>query len=178
MKIIALVLVALLSASASAEDKGVIQGVIPSGSFDVYKLDANTVLAQGTWMTVNPAEPLDRVAYPVNFSKIQCERRSKVCVMANADVQDNQYLWVDLFFYDMTKWTDTEVVFEDAGLCVSSEVTINLIKKEVFQISREGGISKDGCANMPGHKAMKAPLIMKLSEPLKALRADPRIIKK
>ena len=173
MKSIFALILTAFAITSIASDKGVVQGIIPLGSFMILQIDANTITAQGTWATVNPASADDRVAYPVNFTKIRCERALKVCAAADGDIKGNQYLWLNLTLIDVTRWTDQEIVLEDDGLCVSNEITINLVKKEVYEISKEGGVSKGDCANSI-HTAMKAPIIMKLMEPMTALRADPR----
>ncbi len=84
------------------------------------------------------------------------------------------YLDVELTDYIVTSWTKQEVVAETAALCASTTLTINLLTEEVFRITRNGGISPEGCKMLSGWKPFKKPVVEKMVDGTKAMFEDSR----
>lgn len=137
--------------------------------------------ATGTWTIPDPPTPGDRIAEPINSVRIWCDRSTRHCYEAIATLQNgadrkavNKHLLADLVDFDITSWSKQEVTAETAALCVTVSLSINLVRKEVFKISRNGGTSPNGCKGMTGWRPMDKPVVAKLVSGPEALQADPR----
>ena len=166
----------LCSTPASAVKPNI---MIPANAFMVLN-SGDVVAATGTWIIPDAATPGGLIADPVNSVRIECVKSAKVCYEAIAIVTDGESpdkfhgLLANLNGYDVTTWTAQEVTAETAALCATTTLTINLLTEEVFRITRNGGLSPNGCKAMPSWKPFKKPAIEKLVTGLDALNADPR----
>src|SRR5262249_22629023 len=104
--------------------------------------------------------------------QIWCEKVIQKCFEALARVQEGQFLSADLEPYDITSWTKQEIAAETGALCATSVLTINLATQEVYRITRNGGVSQEGCKKLSHWTPLKKPVIEKLVDGLDAVKAD------
>jgi clan AA aspartic protease (TIGR02281 family) len=71
-----------------------------------------------------------------------------ILLVANNRHSGSQYLGADLVDFDVTSWAKQEVTAEAAALCVTTILGVNLARKGVFKITRNSGLSPDGCKEM------------------------------
>lgn len=117
---------------------------------------------RGTWTIPDARAPGERIADPVNAVHIWCEKSTRQCFEAWARVQDGDLLSAELTPYDVTGWSQQEVTAEAAGRCATSVLTINILRNEVYRITRNGGTSPNGCKSMKLWTPLKKPVIEKL----------------
>ncbi len=84
------------------------------------------VTVDGTWVIEGGNQ-----AFPVQTSKIFCERHNSRCTEATAQIQNGQ-LRVILESYEIIRWTSTQIVYTtDAPQCVNYIYTIDLATEAV-----------------------------------------------
>jgi hypothetical protein len=94
-------------------------GLHSFGEVDVSRWDEGFVSAGGTWQ---PERKPERILFltlnkPLNITKIQCEKRSGVCEVATAYLDQpatsgfGYYLDLDLYQIEIKKWTNTTIEF-------------------------------------------------------------------
>jgi len=109
-------------------------------------IDTNFAKAEGTWII--EGEP---IAYPINHSKISCQKYAGICEVVQIDVaipdiddKDHSYSFqLSTQNYDVISWTTDEVVSQSVGECRKVLLTMNTGSSEVFEITRNVG--KEGC---------------------------------
>jgi hypothetical protein len=107
--------------------------------------------ANGTWDQNSSATARNAVT-------IECYPVSKECVEAIADADATAGLFtVRLDYWQVTSWTDTEVVAVKIESCVTTTLTINASHKMVTTVMRNGGAVRGRCG-VPLDK----PIIQKL----------------
>lgn len=102
------------------------------------------VSAEGTWIFEDNTPQLN----PIQTSKINCSKDTMDCEESVAVIdEENRLLNLFTEHYQVTKWTDDEVVAEnDAPECVSYTLNINLRKQEAHSYRR--GKGKKDCAGI------------------------------
>jgi hypothetical protein len=157
-KISAAIAILLISVAASGKPPEIVP--LPALMITEVK-EIGVVTVRGTWTIPDARTPGERIADPINAIMIWCQKSVHECFEAFARVQ-GEYLMTDLNPYDVTAWTKQEITAETGGLCATSMLTINLLTKEVYRITRNGGPSPNGCKSMPGWTPLKKPVIEKL----------------
>lgn len=119
---------------------------------------------EGTWILED-----DNIAYPINTSKITCDRTRRECEVIQADVvvpaiddSDDSYMVnVDSNTYSVVSWDAGEVVARDSGTCRTSILTINSNSAEVFAVTRNNETKecREGYLTLPG---LEKPRIARL----------------
>lgn len=101
---------------------------LPSGPF-VYTdaWDRGYVVATGTWTMDNA-----RQAFPIQTSKIQCYRELKTCTAAQADIAFGNFLSLETYRYDITRWDNSTILFQTATPCVEYVYTIDRANKRAI----------------------------------------------
>lgn len=106
------------------------------------------VSAEGTWVFEDNTPQLN----PIQTSKINCSKDTMECeeIFAQID-EENRLLNLFTDHYQITKWTNDEVVAEnDAPKCVSYTLTINFRKEQTHSFRRgKGGKDCAGIAEKP-----------------------------
>lgn len=110
---------------------------------------------KGTWILED-----ENIAYPINTSKITCDRTRRECEVTQAEVivpaiddsDDSYMLNVDSNTYSVVSWDASEVVARDSGTCRTSILTINSNSKEVFEVTRNNETKecREGYLTLPG----------------------------
>lgn len=104
--------------------------------------------ASGTW-------DLNSSATARNAVTIECYPFSKECVEAIADADATAGLFtVRLDHWEVTSWTDTEVIAVKLESCVTSTLTIDASSKKVTTVTRNGSAVNGRCAG-----ALDKPII-------------------
>lgn len=105
----------------------------------------NYLSAEGTWVFENDVQ-----ADPLQTSKIKCSLYYQRCYMATARItsgfqqtyDDNCSLKVDIEEFNITKWSEYEILAEnDNAACVTYTLSINPNKNEAFMFRRRKGVS-------------------------------------
>jgi len=94
---------------------------------------------KGTWILEG-----EDIAYPINESKISCDRSRGECEVIQAEVivptidssDENYTLSVDSTTYSIVSWNESEVIARYSVSCRISMLTINFNSKEVFEVTR------------------------------------------
>jgi hypothetical protein len=166
-KIIAAIAASLISVIASGKPPE----IVPLSTFMITEvLNSSVVSARGTWTIPDARTPGEHIADPINAVNIWCQKSAHQCFEALARVQDGDLLSAELIPYDVTGWTKQEITAETGGLCATSTLTINLLTREVYRITRNGGASPNGCKSMPGWTPLKKPTIEKLVSGVDAMK--------
>ena len=114
-------------------------GMLISGSI------AGQIIAQGTWV-------MDDDAFPVNYSKIRCEKSEQVCTEVGLSVAMPHQFFSDDDFnvmldeatkYKVVTWESDEVTAVAESLCRKTRLTINTTTKQASLVTTDN--SKDGC---------------------------------
>lgn len=91
----------------------------------VYNFGGNLATADGTWVIKG-----DKQVYPLQTSKITCEKELSRCTSSTAMVMGGDQLTVDIDFYNIISWEKSRIVFvDDAPTCVQYIYTIDLVTK-------------------------------------------------
>ena len=99
----------------------------------------NYLSVEGTWIIEN-----DKIAFPINLSKIECHKHTKICKNNQVDVatpnfesdNDSSQIVLSVYRYEIISWSNTEVVAQSKTDCRTSILTINNSSKEVFEVTR------------------------------------------
>ncbi len=95
----------------------------------VVKTGEDMVTAEGTWTRSGLTEG-SAMGYPLQTSRIECNRQERRCTEAKAFVSDNA-LMTELVEYNVESWSATTIVFKNDGLCVTEVFTIDLKTESV-----------------------------------------------
>jgi hypothetical protein len=145
--------------------------VTPGTAFMIIQAEG-LVGATGTWIIPDAKTPAEHIADPINAVRIQCQRSTHQCLEAWARVQGG-LLSTELTSYDVTAWNKQEITAETAALCATTLLTINFATNEVWRITRNGGVSADGCKSMTSiWKPFKKPVLEKLVSGLDAMKFE------
>ncbi|MAZ40331.1 MAG: hypothetical protein CMF49_09460 [Legionellales bacterium] len=103
-----------------------------------FEMNQNNVFVKGTWQI----QASDMVMFsPIQTSDIRCDRVNNACAEARAlliNFTAQDLLDADLVVWQVTKWTDSEIIAENnSAECVAYTLYINLEKQTVVQ-SRRG----------------------------------------
>ena len=90
----------------------------------VLKTGDNLVTAEGTWTRSGLTEG-SSVAYPLQTSRIECNKEERRCTEARASVAGN-LLTADLVEYDVDSWTAESIVLRNDAPCATEVFTIDL----------------------------------------------------
>lgn len=83
-------------------------------------------VATGTWIIEG-----DRMANPLQTTKITCRKETMLCDSSTAEISDRRMM-LNADRYEISEWTKTHVVFsDDSPLCVSYIYTLNWATKSV-----------------------------------------------
>ena len=96
---------------------------------EVIKTGDDLVYAEGTWTRSGSTEG-SSMGYPLQTSKINCNKNERRCTEARALVSGNA-LMSDLLEYDIENWTSAAIVFRNDSLCATEVFTIDLNTKAV-----------------------------------------------
>jgi hypothetical protein len=88
--------------------------------------DRGYVYASGTWTMEN-----SRQAFPIQTSKIRCNREEKSCTNAQAEIAFGKMLHLETYNYDITKWDNTTILFRTATDCVEYVYTVDRSNKRL-----------------------------------------------
>lgn len=100
---------------------------------DLAKMSSLTLA--GTWEVKNDLGDLID-AYPIQASTINCYKDKMECWESRAIANDGS-MTTQLFSYEIKKWTNTEVIFEDYNLCGNIVYSVNLVTKKVAGITQK-----------------------------------------
>jgi hypothetical protein len=170
--------ITLLTLVQSA-NAGAYKGPIPLGLFLITDAGSQVVVT-GSWTIPDAGTSGDRIADPINTVQITCDPKDKICNEAIATVVNaanpgkQMYLAVDLVQWVITDWTKQEITAVADALCITTTMSINLVTKEVYKISRNGGISPDSCKSINTWVPLHKPNIAKLVSNEEAMQLDPR----
>jgi hypothetical protein len=90
----------------------------------VIKTGEDFVTAEGTW--TRSGETLgSSIGFPLQTSRIQCNRQERRCTEARASVSGNT-LVSELILYDVESWTPNSIVFRYDAPCATEVFTIDL----------------------------------------------------
>ncbi len=129
----------------------------------VFSIENEYVSTEGTWTIEG-----EKIANPINHSKITCRKSEKTCDIEQVDVEvmsaDPNALSNDQHTvytqnsesFEITSWSNAEVIAQENGECRSTIMTINIRDSEVFQITRNSG---GNCGILP---KLKSPRIARL----------------
>jgi hypothetical protein len=136
--------------------------------------------ARGTWTTTDLSVEDNLVGYPVNLAEIVCHREWHQCLLTQTNVTDRDWFTMRSETWNITHWTDKEIVAAVVRLCVTAELTINVPNEQAFIIEREGGYTIDNCQNERKNKfefstALAKPRVLVLEAPDRAIPNDPRV---
>jgi hypothetical protein len=165
--ITAAIAASLISVAASGKPP---TGIVPLTTFMITEvLNSSVVSARGTWTIPDARTPGEQIADPINAVHIWCQKSAHQCFEALARVQGD-LLSAELIPYDVTAWTKQELTAETGGLCATSTLTINLLTREVYRITRNGGASPNGCKDMSTWTPLKKPTVEKLVSGVDAMK--------
>jgi len=137
--------------------------------------------AEGTWTTTDLRDEGMLVAFPVNLAEVVCNRSWHDCLLTTTNISDNDWFTMHHESWHIKRWSETEIVAESSDQCVTSELTIKVLKETVFIVQREGGSSAEACAALRKNKyssvevPLTKPRIMTLQGPDQAIANDPRV---
>lgn len=93
-------------------------------------LEEELVTARGTWVIEG-----DKQAFPMQTTKLWCEKESHSCFSARAEIGFGDQLYVEMDHYPITEWSNSQIIFIDnTPSCVSYIFTIDLHTKSVTAI--------------------------------------------
>jgi hypothetical protein len=95
----------------------------------VIKTGEDMVTAAGTWTRSGLTEG-SAMGYPLQTSRIMCNRQERRCSEARASVSGNT-LMSDLVEYEVESWSTTTIVFKTDSLCTTEVFTIDLKTESV-----------------------------------------------
>ncbi|HXW26275.1 MAG TPA: hypothetical protein VEK73_16140 [Xanthobacteraceae bacterium] len=90
----------------------------------VMKFGEDSVIAEGTWTRSGPTQ-WSSIAFPLQTSRIRCNRQERRCMEAKASVSGN-VLVSELLEYEVESWTGGSIVFRNDAPCASEVFTIDL----------------------------------------------------
>jgi hypothetical protein len=135
--------------------------------------------AQGTWTTTDLADEDNLVAYPINLAEIVCRKEWQVCLITQASITDKDWFSLRSDNWNITRWTNKEIVAVLDSQCITSELTINVPNKQAFIVEREGGTTIDNCKTERQGASWLTPLtkprVLALQAPKQAISNDPRV---
>ena len=109
---------------ASAVVKSRVPVSLATSAF-VYNGGGSLATASGTWVIEG-----EKQAFPLQTTKITCEKALNRCTSSTAMVMFGDQLTVDVDFYDVISWEKSRIVFvDDAPVCVQYVYTIDLVTK-------------------------------------------------
>lgn len=76
---------------------------------------AHKVIAEGTWVLDN-----EKLAYPLNVTKITCYKEISTCIEARAEIMsggDSDSLLLNTYDFPITKWDNYEIIADAPGGC-------------------------------------------------------------
>jgi hypothetical protein len=97
---------------------------LPPGGPAVIKTGENLVTVEGTWTRTGPTAD-SSLAYPLQTSRIECNKEERRCTEARASVAGS-VLTADLTDYDVESWTDAAIILRNAYPCATEVFTIDL----------------------------------------------------
>lgn len=100
---------------------------LPSMSVSIFSWNSGYVIAQGTW-TIDD----DRQAFPLQTSKIICDRDRRTCTNTQAEISFGDTLWLEVFHYDIVKWDDSTLIFKSDHRCLEYIYTISRANERVI----------------------------------------------
>jgi hypothetical protein len=145
------------------------EGKIITGlsSMSIYTYN-NTAIVEGTWVVAE-----EKLAYPVNSSIINCEKKLKRCTEFVAEIRlpdfndeaNTSFLNLRSDIYRIISWDRNEIVAEKSGECTITTLTLNFNSNEVLAITRNNQTKR--CNKSPINelfkiKKLKKPQIAKL----------------
>lgn len=114
-------------------------------TFKIVSVSDPSASAEGTWTLQG-----DTIAYPVNRAQIRCWRSDRSCTVFTANITlpredgaGSATLLTDVQYYDVTRWTATEVQAATQSICRQTVLTINGDTKQVYEVSTD--LTKEGC---------------------------------
>ncbi|MDP6643023.1 MAG: hypothetical protein QGF16_02985 [Rhodospirillales bacterium] len=118
---------------------------LPFGNFvNVGSWNQGYASAEGTWTS-----DTEKLAHPIQTTKIVCRKNSKACTVAQAQIQFGDRLVVDVDTLPIRKWDDTAIIYTMEAGCVFYVYTINRLTQKVTGIRRkkssDDGGAEQGC---------------------------------
>lgn len=128
---------------------------------------------EGTWKIEG-----EQIAYPVNSSKIVCEKQKGFCLIASAELSipslekdvEQYSLHISTSFYDIISWSSDEVIAQAKSDCRTVLLTINSSANEVFEVARNNDTGQ--CREQPfSLPSLDKPIVARLVPGFDATRA-------
>lgn len=97
-------------------------------------------LVSGTW-----ARREGSGRYPIQTSRLECDRNAQTCtettaVLSEWDGSDGANLTLVTTFWNVTKWTEREIVADkDSPGCIAATLTIYIVDKAAHQLQQPRG---------------------------------------
>jgi hypothetical protein len=93
---------------------------------EVFETGENFVTVKGTWTRVGSlGGEGTALAFPLQTSRIDCEKLERRCIEARASVSGN-VLVSDIEEYEVDSWTADSIVFRNDGPCATEVYTVDL----------------------------------------------------
>ncbi len=109
--------------------------------------------AKGSFENQSAIQPGDEL--PLQTNVVTCIKSDKTCTIATADVFD-QYLDLDVSYFDIASWTDQEITFaDDTPICVTNSYVIDRAAQTVTLIVRKRVVIPDYALKSPLHPCEK-----------------------
>jgi hypothetical protein len=117
---------------------------------DVINTGDNWVTVEGTWTRSGSTEG-SSMGYPLQTSKIECNKQERRCTEARASVAGN-VLTPELVEYEVVSWNATSIVLRLDAPCATEVFTIDLNTEAVSGAGHR--VNQDGafCKMYPGTK--------------------------
>jgi hypothetical protein len=85
------------------------------------------------------------MGFPLQTSRINCNRERHRCSEARASVSFGNLLVADLVEYEIESWSDTTIVFKDESICGSTVFTIDRKTEAVNGVGHLTNMDTDYC---------------------------------
>jgi len=95
----------------------------------------DNLMVTGTW-TRHGIDKKSEMGYPLQVSRIICNRPQGICTEAIAEVADATLLAPQLIEHEITSWANGVVTYTDESLCGTETYSINIETKSVSGIGR------------------------------------------
>lgn len=116
----------------------------------VIKTGPDLVTVEGTWARSDG--PLGtQMAYPLQTSRIECNRQEQRCSEARALVSGNT-LMSELIDYEVVNWSASAIVLKNEGMCVSEVLSIDLKTDAVSGAGHYINLDGDYCKKLASEK--------------------------
>lgn len=108
----------------------------------------DVVVLQGTWI-IDRRGGDNEQAYPLQSSEIRCDRQTRMCTSATAEIGYGRLLHVELERHPIVEWAPTRVVFvNDDAICTQYFYSVDVATKSATGVRRKRDNAGPQCTHV------------------------------